>query len=67
MNKLLVAIIAEVLASMAAAPTADPKMTTKEKQEAVKSTTEATANAKRAPRPPSRRKPTSRHRRKRPR
>ena len=45
MNKLFVALIAGALASMAAAQTADPKMTTKEKQEAVKSTTAATANA----------------------
>ncbi len=39
MNKLLVALIAGAFASVAAAQTAAPKLTTKEKQEAVKSTT----------------------------
>lgn len=41
MNKLLIALIAGAFATVAVAQTAAPKLTTKEKQEAVKSTTEA--------------------------
>jgi len=43
MNRLLVALIVGAFASVAAAQTADPKLTPKEKQESVKSTTEAAA------------------------
>lgn len=43
MNKLLVALIVGVFATVAAAQTAAPKLTTKERQDAVKSTTDAAA------------------------
>ena len=43
MNKLLVALIAGAFAIVAAAQTATPKPTTKERQDAVKSTTDAAA------------------------
>jgi len=45
MTRLLTGLIAAAFASVAVAQTADPKMTSKEKQDAVKSTTGAASNS----------------------
>ena len=45
MNRLLIALIVGALASVAVAQTADPKMTSKQRQDTVKATTGAASNS----------------------